>query len=309
MKKTISILTPTYNEAENIEKLCLDISNEMKKMNYEYEHIIIDNCSTDNTIPIIKKIAEKDKRVKIIINSKNFGIIRSPTYGIMQTSGDAVIYMNADFQDPVELIPKYIKKWEEGAKIVLGEKNSSKESSFIFSLRKIFYYIINKISDVDLTQNTTGSGIFDKKIVDYIKTIEDPYPYFRGLLSELGYTIETIKFDQPKRLHGSSKLGLFILYDYAMLGIVKHSRLPLRLMTIIGFVTSILSILVALAFFIYKLFYWNSFELGIAPLIIGIFGIGSIQIFLLGLIGEYVGVLLIHARKLPMVIEKERINF
>jgi len=309
MKKTISILTPTYNEAENIEKLCLDISNEMKKMNYEYEHIIIDNCSTDNTIPIIKKIAEKDKRVKIIINSKNFGIIRSPTYGIMQTSGDAVIYMNADFQDPVELIPKYIKKWEEGAKIVLGEKNSSKESSFIFSLRKIFYYIINKISDVDLTQNTTGSGIFDKKIVDYIKKIDDPYPYFRGLLSELGYTIETIKFDQPKRLHGSSKNSFFILYDYAMLGIVKHSRLPLRLMTIIGFVTSILSILVALAFFIYKLFYWNSFELGIAPLIIGIFGIGSIQIFLLGLIGEYVGVLLIHARKLPMVIEKERINF
>ena len=309
MKKTISILTPTYNEAENIEKLCLDISNEMKKMNYEYEHIIIDNCSTDNTIPIIKKIAEKDKRVKIIINSKNFGIIRSPTYGIMQTSGDAVIYMNADFQDPVELIPKYIKKWEEGAKIVLGEKISSKENSFIFSLRKIFYYIINKISDIDLTQNTTGSGIFDKKIVDYIKTIEDPYPYFRGLLSELGYTIETIKFDQPKRLHGSSKNSFFILYDYAMLGIVKHSRLPLRLMTIIGFVTSILSILVALAFFIYKLFYWNSFELGIAPLIIGIFGIGSIQIFLLGLIGEYVGVLLIHARKLPMVIEKERINF
>ena len=309
MKKTISILTPTYNEAENIEKLCLDISNEMKKMNYEYEHIIIDNCSTDNTIPIIKKIAEKDKRVKIIINSRNFGTIRSPTYGIMQTSGDAVIYMNADFQDPVELIPKYIKKWEEGAKIVLGEKNSSKESSFIFSLRKIFYYIINKISDVDLTQNTTGSGIFDKKIVDYIKKIDDPYPYFRGLLSELGYTIETIKFDQPKRLHGSSKNSFFILYDYAMLGIVKHSRLPLRLMTIIGFVTSILSILVALAFFIYKLFYWNSFELGIAPLIIGIFGIGSIQIFLLGLIGEYVGVLLIHARKLPMVIEKERINF
>ena len=309
MKKTISILTPTYNEAENIEKLCLDISNEMKKMNYEYEHIIIDNCSTDNTIPIIKKIAEKDKRVKIIINSKNFGIIRSPTYGIMQTSGDAVIYMNADFQDPVELIPKYIKKWEEGAKIVLGEKISSKENSFIFSLRKIFYYIINKISDIDLTQNTTGSGIFDKKIVDYIKKIDDPYPYFRGLLSELGYTIETIKFDQPKRLHGSSKNSFFILYDYAMLGIVKHSRLPLRLMTIIGFVTSILSILVALAFFIYKLFYWNSFELGIAPLIIGIFGIGSIQIFLLGLIGEYVGVLLIHARKLPMVIEKERINF
>ena len=215
----------------------------------------------------------------------------------------------ANFMEKEKFKIRDVDEWKKGSKIVLGEKISSDENQLKFSIRKLFYNFLNNISEIGLTKNTTGSGIFDKSVIEKLQKIEDPYPYFRGLISELGYKIETLKFNQPKRLYSKSKNNFFTLYDLAMLGIVKHSRLPLRLMTIIGFATSILSILIALIFFVYKLLYWNSFELGIAPLIIGIFGIGSIQIFLLGLIGEYIGVLLIHTRKLPLVIEKERINF
>ncbi len=305
----ISIITPTYNEIENIEKLYLDIKEEIKKLNCEYEHIIIDNNSSDGTIDMIKNLASKDKNLKIIINSKNYGHIRSPYYGLLQSSGDASILMASDFQDPISLIPKYIDEWKKGKKIVLAEKISSDENKIKFSLRKLFYNFLNNISETKLTKNTTGSGIFDKSVIDKLKKINDPYPYFRGLLGELGEKISTIKFNQPIRLHGKTKNNISTLYDIGILGVVKHSRKPLRFMVITGFLSSAISLTIALFYFIYKLLYWDSFTLGLAPIVIGIFIVSSIQITLLGLVGEYIGVILLHQRNLPLVIEKERINF
>jgi len=305
----ISIVTPTFNEEENIQKICSGIKSEMENLNINYEHIVIDNCSTDKTIEYLKEICSKDKNVKVIINTKNFGHIKSPYYGILQSSGDACILMASDFQDPLELIPTYIQRWKNGAKIVLGKKTTSEENTFIFSLRKFFYKFLNKISETKLTENTTGSGIFDKSVINQLKNINDPYPYLRGLLNELSEEICIVEFNQPRRLLGKTKNNIFTLYDIGILGIIKHSRAPLRLVTFLGFVLSFFSLLTAFIYFIYKLVFWNSFDVGIAPLVIGIFGFASIQILLLGIIGEYVGILLIHLRNLPLVIEKERINF
>ena len=305
----ISIVTPTFNEEENIQKLCLGIKVQMEQLNIDYEHIVIDNCSTDKTIDILKEICSKDKRVKVIINTKNFGHIKSPFHGILQSTGDACILLASDFQDPLDLIPIYIKKWQNGSKIVLGKKITSEENSLIFSIRKFFYKFLNKISETKLTENTTGSGIFDISIISQLKKINDPYPYLRGLLNELSEEIDIIEFNQPKRLAGVTKNNIFTLYDIGMLGIIKHSRAPLRFVTFLGFVLSFFSLITAFIYFIYKIIFWNSFEVGIAPLVIGIFGFASIQVLLLGIIGEYVGILLIHIRNLPLVIEKERINF
>ena len=305
----ISIVTPTYNEEENIQKLCDEIKSEMEKLNLDYEHIIIDNASKDNTVKILKQICKDNEKIKVIINSKNYGHIRSPFYGILQSTGDACILMASDFQDPVDLISKYIDRWKNGSKIVLGEKTTSDENSITFFLRKSYYKLLNKISENGLSQNTTGSGIFDKSIIKKLREIKDPYPYLRGLLNEISQEIETIKFNQPQRLHGETKNNFFTLYDIGMLGIVKHSRVPLRFMIMTGFLTSIISFIVATFYLIYKILFWNSFELGVAPLIIGIFFFVSIQILLLGIIGEYIGVILLHQRNMPLVVEKERINF
>ena len=305
----ISIVTPTFNEEDNIQKLCSSIKIEMEKLNMDYEHIVIDNCSTDKTIEKLKIICSKDQNVKAIINVRNFGHIKSPFHGILQSSGDACILMASDFQDPMELISMYIKKWQSGSKIVLGKKISSEENSLMFSIRKFFYKFLNKISETKLTENTTGSGIFDKSVINQLKKINDPYPYLRGLLNELSEEISVVEFDQPKRLSGKTKNNIFTLYDIGMLGIIKHSRAPLRLVTFLGFILSFFSLVTAFIYFVYKLIFWNSFDVGIAPLVIGIFGFASIQILLLGIIGEYVGILLIHLRNLPLVVEKERINF
>ena len=309
MKKLVSIVTPTFNEESNIEKLCNDISIEMRNLNYDYEHIIIDNNSTDSTIDILRKIAVEDKKIKVILNSRNFGHLKSPVHGLLQSSGDAVILMSSDFQDPPEMIHKYISEWEKGFEVVLGQKDTSEENFIKHFLKKIFYKFIQLISEVPLVVNTTGAGIFDKKIIQHIKEINDPYPYFRGLLSEITSNIKLIKFHQPKRTGGKTKNNFYSLYDVGILGIIKHSKIPLRIMTFIGFCTSLMSIFVALFYFIKKLFYWQSFDLGTAPLIIGLFLIASVQIFLLGFIGEYVMNILLQTRKLPLVIEKERINF
>ena len=305
----ISIITPTYNEVENIEKLYFEIKQELIKLNCDYEHIIIDNNSNDGTITKIKELALKDKNLKIIINSKNYGHIKSPYYGLLQSTGDASILMASDFQDPIELIPKYVEEWKKGNKVVLGEKVSSEENKIKFSIRKIFYNFLNKISETTLTENTTGSGIFDKSIILKLKNLQDPYPYFRGLISEICSEIKTIKFNQPSRKYGKTKNNISTLYDIGILGVVKHSRKPLRFMVLLGFSLSVLSFFIGIFYFIYKLFFWESFELGIAPLIIGIFIFSSIQITLLGLVGEYIGIILLHQRNIPLVQEKERINF
>jgi glycosyltransferase involved in cell wall biosynthesis len=309
MSKLISIVTPTFNEEGNIEKLCGSISKEMSKTNFDYEHIVIDNSSTDNTIKILKELSKKSKKLKVIINKKNFGHIRSPMHGMFQASGDAVILMMSDLQDPIELITKYIEEWENGSKVVMGQKDSSDENFLKHHMKNIAYKFINKISDNPLLINTTGSGLYDKSIIDIIKKIDDPYPYFRGLISEITNEIKLIKYHQPKREKGKTKNNFYTLYDIGILGIIKHSKIPLRLMTFLGFLFSFFSILTAIIFFIYKLIYWDSFDLGIAPIIIGVFALGSVQILILGFIGEYVMNILTQTRKLPLVIEKERINF
>ena len=305
----ISIITPTFNEVENIEKIYLEIKKKFNEIKCDYEHLIIDNNSTDGTITKIRELSQNDKNLKIILNARNYGHIRSPFYALLQTNSDATILMASDFQDPIELIPKYIEEWKKGKKIVLGQKISSEENKFKYSIRSLFYHFLNKISEFELPKNTTGSGIFDKTIIEKLKRINDPYPYFRGLITELGEDISTIQFNQPLRKLGKTKNNIFTLYDIGMLGIVKHSRKPLRFMTLLGFLASLASFVAGIIYLFYKFLFWDSFSLGLAPIIIGIFFVSAVQITLLGLVGEYIGVILLHQRNMPLVIEKERINF
>lgn len=309
MKKLISIVTPTFNEKENIESLCNAVYSQMKSINYDYEHIVIDNCSSDGTIEILRKLTKKFKNLKVIVNSRNFGHIRSPVHGMFQATGEAVILMMSDFQDPVDLIPKYISEWESGNKVVMAQKNTSDENFILHYIKKIFYKFANKLSDTPLLINITGSGLFDKEIINILKKIDDPYPYFRGLIPEITQEIKLIKFHQPVRKEGKTKNNFYTLYDLGILGIIKHSKIPLRLMTLVGFFASFISIILGLIYLFAKILYWSSFDLGIAPMIIGFFFLASFQIFLLGFIGEYVMTILTHTRKLPLVIEKERMNF
>ena len=310
MKKIkISVVTATFNEEANIEKISNDIADEMKKLDVDYEHIIIDNDSTDKTQFIIREICKKDKKIKAIFNSRNFGHTRSPYYAILQSSGDATILLAADFQDPIELIPSLINKWQIGYKVVFLKRKSSEENLITETIKRIFYRFINLISEIELVEKTTGSGIFDKAIISELKKLEDPNPYFRGMISEIESNISIIEFQQPKRLYGKSKNNLYSLFDLGLNGIIKHSKLPLRIMTIGGFIFSLILIIVGLFFLIYKILYWDKFQLGLAPVILGVFFGISILIFMLGIIGEYIGIILNQVRKIPLVVEKERINF
>lgn len=308
-RKLISIVTPCYNEEENIDELYQRIAAVMAALPYDYEHICIDNASTDSTVRKIKDIAARDKRVKLIVNARNFGHIKSPYYGILQSRGDACILIASDLQDPPEMIPEFIKKWEEGYKTVLAVKPESEESSVMFFLRKMYYRFITRISEVPLVKNATGAGLFDRVVVDILRSIHDSYPYFRGLLCEIGFPIATVPFKQPRRLRGITKNNFYTLYDIAMLGITNHSKIPLRLMAMSGFVLSFLSLLVAFLFLIAKFIYWDSFQLGAAPMLIGIFFFGAIQTFFIGVLGEYVGSIHTQVRNMPLVVEIERVNF
>jgi glycosyltransferase involved in cell wall biosynthesis len=308
-EKLISIVTPCYNEEDNIEELCQRVAEVMAAQPYDYEHICIDNCSTDGTVRKIKEIAVRDKRLKLIVNARNFGHIRSPHHGILQSSGEACVLIASDLQDPPEMIADFIEKWEQGYKTVLAVKPESEESSIIFFLRKTYYRFINRISEVPLVQNATGAGLFDRVVVDILRNIGDPYPYFRGLLCEIGFPIATVPFKQPKRQRGITKNNFYTLYDIAMLGITNHSKIPLRLMAMSGFLLSFLSLLVAVVFLMAKLIFWNSFQLGTAPMLIGIFFFGAIQAFFIGVLGEYIGSIHTQVRNMPLVVEMERVNF
>ena len=307
--KKISVLTPTFNEEENIELLYKKIKEQFSSLNYDYEHIVIDNNSTDRTIPILRNLCQKDKRLKVIINNKNYGQLNSPFYGLLQTNNDATIVLTADFQDPIEIIPNLINLWEQGNRVVLTQKIKTNEKFLMKFLRKSYYKILSKFSQNNLTINTTGTGIYDKEIINIFRSIKDPIPYLRGLVSEIEGNIKLLEYEQPQRKYGKSKNNIFSLIDVAMLGFVKHSKLPLRLTIIFGFILSFTSIIVSVIFFLYKLFFWDSFDLGIAPIIIGFFFISAIQMILLGFVGEYISTTLTHVRNLPLVIEKERINF
>jgi polyisoprenyl-phosphate glycosyltransferase len=309
-KKVISIVTPCFNEEANVEILYAEVKKVFaEKPDMEYEHIFIDNDSRDKTPQILRSLAGKDPRVKVILNARNFGQIRSPMYGILQSSGDAVILMVADLQDPPAMIKEFVQKWQEGFKIVVGIKEQSEESPVMFALRKMYYNLINRLSDIELLKNFTGFGLYDKQIIEVLKTIDDPYPYFRGLISDIGFEKCKIPYVQPARKRGLTKNNLYTLYDIAMLGITSHSKIPLRLATLMGFAASFLSLLVAFAYFVYKLIFWNSFSIGIAPMVVGLFFFSSVQLFFIGIIGEYLGTIYTQVLKRPLVVEKERINF
>jgi polyisoprenyl-phosphate glycosyltransferase len=308
--KRISIVTACFNEEENVKYLYEQVKTVFDAIpQYEYEHIFIDNASKDQTVAILKEIALKDQRVKIIVNTRNFGHIRSPFHALMQAKGDAVISIVADLQDPPTMIGEFIKKWEEGYKIVIGVKMQSEESGIFFAIRKAYYNLIGRLSEIELIKNFTGFGLYDQKVIETLRSIEDPYPYFRGLICDIGFERAVIEYIQPSRKRGFTKNNFYTLYDIAMLGITNHSKVPLRLATMTGFVVALMSLLVALGYFVYKLIFWDNFQVGMAPLVIGLFFFTSVQLFFIGVIGEYVGAIHTQVLKRPLVVERERINF
>ena len=309
--KNLSIITGTFNEEGNVgelyERICKTFIDELP--NYTFELIVIDNASTDKTVGILKEIALKDKRLKIIVNNRNFGHIRSAYHAFLQAKGEAVIAMVSDLQDPPELIPQFVKRWEEGFKIVLAQKTNSEESPLFFLIRNIYYKIINHLSEIELVENATGFGLYDRRVVEDIRTINDPYPYIRGMICDLGYEKALIPFTQPARKRGITKNNFYTLWDMAMLGITNHSKVPLRLATFAGFCVGTFSFFVAAAYLVYKLLFWSSFQVGTAPLVIGMFFIGAVQLFFIGLLGEYIGSIHTQVLRRPLVTEKERVNF
>lgn len=305
----ISIITPTFNEIGNIEKLSLKIKEICELNNINYEQIIIDNDSKDGTIEAIKKLTSKYKNIKAIINQSNFGHIKSPYYALLESQGDATIIMASDFQSPPEMIVDYYNKWISGSKIILGKRKKVSDVYYLKIVKFFYYNLISKISRHKMEKNVTGEGLYDKSVLNILRTIRDPYPYLRGLIFELGFKIDFIEFDQPVRQKGSSKNNFYTLFDLGLLGIVKHSNVLLRLMILFGFFFGVISLLIAISFFFYKILFWESFQLGIAPILIGFFGLTAIQIMIIGLIGEYVSTVLTYSKNLPLVIEKERINF
>lgn len=309
-KKLISIVTPTYNEIENIELLLLRIAEVISSLEqYDFEILVIDNCSTDGTQEKIREIASKDRRIKAIFNARNFGHIRSPYYGILQSSGVATIYLASDFQDPPEMIPQFISEWEMGWKLVMAVKPVSMSSPLMHFLRKTYYRFIDQISDVKIIRDSTGFGLYDQRVLNDLRKINDPYPFLRGLICELGYPIKTIAFVQPRRLGGITKNNFYTLFDIAMLGMVSHSKVPIRIAALTGFLLGAISIFVAFYFLVMKLIFWDAFPLGSAPAIIGLFFLFGVLLFFIGVLGEYIGSIHTYIQNRPIVVEKERINF
>ena len=308
-KKKISIVTPCYNEEENLMELYERIQDAMALLDYEYEHILIDNASTDNSRAILRQLAKDDPRIKVIFNTRNFGHIRSPYYAVLQADGDAVVAMASDLQDPPERIPEFVQKWEEGYKVIIGVKTKSQESGLFYLLRTGYYRVLRSLSDVPLIENFTGFGLYDQQVIKILRQLNDPYPYFRGLIADIGYEIARIEFTQPRRKRGISKNNFYTLYDLAMLGLTGYTKIPLRIATMFGFVSSAISFLVGLVYLIYKLLFWQQFSLGSAPIVIGLFFLGSVQLLFLGIVGEYIGAIYTQVMKRPLVIEKERLNF
>jgi glycosyltransferase involved in cell wall biosynthesis len=306
----ISVVTPCYNEKGNVEELYQRVKSVFNILDgYTYEHIFIDNASSDGTVTILKDIAARDKNVKIIINTRNFGHIRSPYHAMMQAKGNAVILIVSDLQDPPEMIPDFISKWKEGNKLVIGVKTHSDEFFVIFGIRKFYYYLINKLSDTELVKNFTGFGLYDREVINTLDKLNDSYPYLRGLVSELGYEPAKIEYKQPLRKRGLTKNNFYTLYDMAMLGFTNHSKVPLRLATFTGFIVSMFSLMIGAIYLIYKLIFFDNFDVGMAPLVVGLFFFSAVQLIFIGVIGEYIGSIHTQVLKRPLVIEKERVNF
>lgn len=309
--KKISIVTGCFNEEGNIKKWYQRVKSEITKTNYDYEIIVIDNCSSDNTVSILKELAQADKKLKLIINSRNFGPLRSPFYAMQQAAGDALIYLASDLQDLPELIAELIKKWEEGHKVVACQKKTSEESKIKWYIRKLFYAFSKLIEDEDkkTLKNYTGYGLYDKVVIEQMKKCQDPKPYIKSFITEIGFDACIIKYNQNKRENGKSNFSFHNLVGYALDIITKNSIFPIRFMTYSGFILSLISMLVALSYFVYKIANWQEFELGMAPVVIGLFFFASVQLFFLGIIGEYLLAIYNRVNIRPLVVEKERINF
>ena len=309
--KKISVLIPCYNEEENVVPISEAVIKTLQKdlPEYDYELVFIDNDSQDHTRSLIRQLCDENPKIKAIFNARNFGQFNSPYYGMLQITGDCVIEMVADFQDPVELIPQYVHEWEKGYKIVIGIKTSSKENRLMYWLRGCYYKMMKKLSDVEQIEQFTGSGLYDRDFIEVLRNLDDPTPFLRGIVAELGFKIKQIPYEQPKRRAGETKNHFYQLYDAAMLSITSYTKAGLRLATIFGSICSLISMVVAVVYLVMKLMYWDRFPAGMAPVLIGMCFLGSVQIFFIGLMGEYI--LSINARvmKRPLVNEEERLNF
>lgn len=309
-RRLISIVTPCYNEEANVRELRKRVVEVMAQLpQYDHEHLFIDNASKDRTVAELRAMCAEDPKLRVIVNARNFGHIRSPHHAFLQARGDAVIFLVADLQDPPELILEFVKLWEQGFKVVQAVKTEAEESAGMFLVRKAYYSLVNRLSDVPLTKNTTGFGLYDRKVVEVVRRIDDPYPYFRGLVSDIGFESAKVTYKQPLRKRGITSNNFYTLYDMAMLGITNHSKVPLRLATMLGFGMSGLSLCLAFAYLVAKLVFWRQFPLGTAPVLIGMFFFASVQLFFIGIIGEYVGSIHTQVMKRPLVVERERINF
>ena len=309
--KTISVLIPCYNEEENVEPIARAVTGILSKElpQYDYELVFIDNDSQDNTRRIVRRLCGENPRIKAIFNARNFGQFNSPYHGLLQVTGDCVIAMVADFQDPVELIPQYVKAWEEGYKIVIGIKTSSKENPVMYWLRSCYYKTIRKLSDVEQIEHFTGSGLYDRECIEVLRKLDDPTPFLRGIVAELGYKRKEIPYEQPKRRAGKTHNNFYRLYDAAMLSVTSYTKAGLRLATFVGAISCGLSLAVAFAYLVMKLIWWDRFPAGMVPMLLGMLFLGSVQIFFIGMVGEYVLSINQRLMKRPLVIEEERLNF
>ena len=309
--KKISVLIPCYNEAENVGPISRAVTEILEKElpQYDYELVFIDNDSTDGTRDIIRGLCADNPRIKAILNARNFGQFNSPYYGMLQVTGDCVIEMVADFQDPVEMIPKYIHEWEKGYKIVIGIKTSSKENRLMYWLRSCYYKTIKKLSDVEQIEHFTGSGLYDREFIEALRNLDDPTPFLRGIVAELGYRRKEIPYEQPRRRAGKTHNNFYRLYDAAMLSVTSYTKAGLRLATIFGSICAVVSMLIAMVYLVMKLIWWDRFPAGMAPMLIGMLFLGSVQLFFIGFLGEYIMSINQRVMKRPLVIEEERINF
>lgn len=309
--KLISIVTPCYNEAGNVSELACRVRKVMtvNLSEYSYEHIFIDNASTDGTLAELRNLANDDKNVKIIINSRNFGHIRSPVHGLLQAKGDAILLVVADLQDPPEMIPDFVKKWEEGHDIVLAIKTDSEEHRLMFKVREIYYGILSKLSEVQIFKNCTGFGLYDKKVMVALRSMKDPYPFFRGMIAEIGFKVFKLNYSQPIRARGVTTNNFYSLYDIGILGLINNSKALLRLSIFLSIIIGFLSVSIGVYYLIMKLFYWDSLSFGVAPLLIGGSIMFSLLLFFIGILGEYVGAIYTQILDRPLVFEQERVNF
>jgi glycosyltransferase involved in cell wall biosynthesis len=310
-RRKISIMTPCFNESDNVQ-FCYEAVRQVfaeQLPHYDYEHLFIDNCSSDSTVDILRGICASDPHVRVIVNARNYGPHRSPYYGLLQTEGDAAIPIMCDLQTPVSFIPVFVGHWEQGFRLVLAVRKETKETWLLRLLRETYYRLIELTSDLEQVRHFIGFGLFDRRVLEAIRQMNDSLPYFRGMVTEVGFERCLVEYDAPARKRGRSKQKWADLFEYAIVGLTYSSRVPLRLVTLTGCAIAGLSFLIGLVYLILKLFFWNYFPLGVIPILIGIFFFGSVQIMFLGFVAEYVGMTFERVRHRPLVIEKERINF